>query len=77
MLVVADSVEFAVIREMLGVADSVLSKHLKVLHEVGYVALDKPVGPGGRVRTWARLTPAGRDAYGGHVAALRALMVEP
>lgn len=76
MLVVADAVEFATLREMLGVADSVLSKHLKVLQEAGYVTLEKPVGPGGRVRTWVRLTPAGRSAYDGHVAALRELMIE-
>ena len=73
-LAVAESVEFAAIRELLGVADSVLSKHLKVLLDAGYVALDKPIGHGGRVRTWVRPTPAGRRAYDSHVAALLALV---
>ena len=67
------STEFATLREALDVADSVLSKHLEVLQEAGYVSLAKPSGPG-RVRTRVELTPAGRAAYAGHVAALRALV---
>lgn len=65
--------EFGAIRDMLGVADSVTSKHLKVLEEAGYVMLTKPTGKG-RVKTWAALTPAGRGAYAEHVAALKALI---
>lgn len=76
-LAVAESVEFATIREMLGVADSVCSKHLKVLADAGYVALDKPVGRGGRVRTWVRPTPEGRRAYDAHIAALLELVAAP
>ena len=76
-LAVAESVEFAAIREMLGVADSVLSKHLKVLQDAGYVVLDRPVRRGGRVRTWVRPSPEGRRAYDAHVAALLELMAAP
>lgn len=65
--------EFATIRDMLGVADSVVSKHLKVLQEAGYVKLSKPAG-NGRIRTWVELTRDGRNAYSGHVAALRQLV---
>ena len=65
--------EFGTIRDMLGVADSVTSKQLKVLEEAGYVLLTKPTGKG-RVKTWAALTPAGTRAYQGHVAALRDLI---
>lgn len=65
--------EFATLRELLGVADSVVSKHLKVLNDAGYVTISKPTGRG-RVRTWVELTPAGRDAYRGHVAALKQLV---
>ncbi|MFQ4149190.1 transcriptional regulator [Arthrobacter sp. LAPM80] len=68
-----DRAEFSVIRDMLGVADSVTSKQLKVLEEVGYVKLSKPTGKG-RVKTWAGLTSAGRQAYEAHVAALKALI---
>jgi DNA-binding MarR family transcriptional regulator len=58
---------------LLGVADSVLSKHLKVLQDAGYVTLSKPTGRG-RVKTWASLTPAGKRAYAAHVAALKKLL---
>ncbi|RAN79169.1 MarR family transcriptional regulator [Bacillus sp. SRB_336] len=68
-----DRAAFSVIRDMLGVADSVTSKHLKVLEDAGYVKLSKPSGKG-RVKTWAELTPAGTRAYTEHVAALKALI---
>ncbi|MEG9225111.1 transcriptional regulator [Aeromicrobium sp. Sec7.5] len=66
------SAEFSALRDVLEVADSVVSKHLKVLTEAGYVKLEKPTGRG-RVRTWVRLTEEGRRAYRGHVAALRSI----
>ncbi|GAA1738890.1 transcriptional regulator [Aeromicrobium alkaliterrae] len=66
------SAEFGAVRDLLGVADSVVSKHVKVLVDAGYVELEKPTGRG-RVRTWVHLTPAGRAAYRGHVAALRGI----
>ena len=66
------SAEFGALRELLDVADSVVSKHLKVLTEAGYVELEKPTGRG-RVRTWVRLTESGRSAYRGHVQALRGI----
>lgn len=72
----SSSAEFSALRDRLGVADSVLSKHLKVLQDAGYVAMAKPTGRG-RVKTWVSLTPAGRDAYARHVAALKALFDTP
>lgn len=69
----SSSAEFSVLRELLGVADSVLSKHLKVLQEAGYLAVSKPTGRG-RVKTWVRLTPEGSRAYARHVAALKRLI---
>ena len=65
--------EFALLREMAGVSDSVLSKHLSGLGDAGYVTLRK-ANAGGRVRTWASATRAGRTAFRGHVAALQALV---
>ncbi|MFZ2504408.1 MAG: transcriptional regulator [Nocardioides sp.] len=73
MLAAVDSMEFGAIRDDLRVADSVLSKQLKVLVEAGYVQLDKPQGRGGKVRTWAHLTRSGRAALAGHLAELRRL----
>jgi DNA-binding MarR family transcriptional regulator len=70
----ASSAEFSALRDLLGVADSVLSKHLKVLQDAGYVAITKPTGHGGRVRTWVALTPTGRRSYAAYVATLRGLI---
>jgi DNA-binding MarR family transcriptional regulator len=72
MLSATNEVEFAALREALGVSDSVLSKQLKALEDAGYVIVKKsPLD--GRTRTWAALTPAGKDAFNGHVAELRRL----
>jgi DNA-binding MarR family transcriptional regulator len=65
--------EFRVLREELGVSDSVLSKHLSELESAGYVRLRKDV-VGGRRRTWASLTAAGRQAFASHVRALQHLV---
>jgi DNA-binding MarR family transcriptional regulator len=69
----SSSAEFSVLRDLLGVADSVLSKHLKVLQDAGYLTVSKPTGRG-RVKTWVHLTPEGRRAYTEHVAALKRLL---
>ncbi|AWB85322.1 transcriptional regulator [Mycetocola zhujimingii] len=65
------STEFALLRDTLGVSDPTLSKHLKQLENAGYLKLVKGPGLGGRTRTWAELTDAGRAAFDGHVAFLR------
>lgn len=72
MLVNVTEMEFATAREALGVSDSVLSKHLAQLGEGGYVTLRKATVLT-RQRTWIAVTPAGRRAFAGHVAALQAL----
>jgi DNA-binding MarR family transcriptional regulator len=64
--------EFAALKEVTGVADSVLSKHLSALGEAGYVKLRKAARDG-RQRTWASLTGKGRKAFAAHMAALHAL----
>ncbi|WP_448661092.1 transcriptional regulator [Sphingomonas sp. CJ20] len=68
----ADEVEFATLRDMLEVSDSVLSKHIKQLEEADYVKLRK-AALGGRQRTWVALTRAGKKAFASHVKALQAL----
>lgn len=73
VLAKVDEAEFAVLRDITGVSDSVLSKHLAALGEAKYVTLRKaPVD--GRQRTWARMTGAGRKAFAAHMAALHALV---
>jgi DNA-binding MarR family transcriptional regulator len=73
MLSAVDSADFATVRDGLHVADSVLSKHVRVLQEAGYVAVHK-AARASRVRTTLSLTEAGRAAYEGHVAALHAIV---
>jgi DNA-binding MarR family transcriptional regulator len=65
--------EFQVLRDELGVSDSVLSKHLKQLEEAGYVVFRKGA-VSGRQRMWAGLTKSGREAFSGHVMALNQLV---
>ena len=64
--------EFGVVRDIVGVSDSVLSKHLSQLQEAGYVKLRK-ASLDGRQRTWLSITRAGRRAFAAHLAALQAL----
>jgi len=73
MLAAAEWASFAVIRDGLGVSDSALSKQLALLENAGYVEIRKSF-VGKRPRTTARLTPAGRAAFAGHVAALEELL---
>jgi DNA-binding MarR family transcriptional regulator len=73
ILSAVSSADFAAVRDGLRVADSVLSKHVRVLHEAGYVEVHKSTCAS-RVRTSLSLTEAGRAAYDGHVAALRAIV---
>jgi len=73
LLAAVDSMEFGAVRDELGVADSVLSKQLKVLVDAGYVATSSSRAETGRPRKWLTLTGAGRRAFAGHMAALREL----
>lgn len=70
-----DQAEFALLRETLGVSDSVVSKQIKALEDAGYVKVSKSLVDR-RTRTWVQFTKAGRKAYRGHVAALKA-MIDP
>jgi DNA-binding MarR family transcriptional regulator len=73
MLTAVSEAEFATIRDALDVSDSVLSKHLGALEEVGYLRRRKGILRGRRT-TWISLTAKGRKALSAHVAALRALI---
>ena len=64
--------EFQVIRDELGVSDSVLSKHLRRVEEAGYVKSRKDA-VNGRQRMWVFLTKSGRKALTGHVEQLKHL----
>jgi DNA-binding MarR family transcriptional regulator len=72
-LTAVSEAEFATVRDALAVSDSVLSKHLGALEEVGYLRRHKRIHRGRRT-TWISLTPRGRSALRAHVTALRALI---
>ena len=69
MLASAAEAEFAMLRDAIEVSDSVMSKHIKMLEDAGYVSVRKAAASG-RQRTWLALTAKGRKAFAGHVAEL-------
>ena len=73
LLAGADWVDFAFVRDRLELSDSALSKQFMTLEQAGYLAVDRRVVEGRR-RVRVRLTPAGRSAFEGHVAALRQIV---
>ena len=70
MLTAVSEAEFAVLRDGMGVSDSVLSKHVATLAEAGYLRSHKGTHEGRRT-TWVALSPTGRKVLSNHVAALR------
>lgn len=69
-----DEIDFAVLRDTLGISDASLSKHLKVLTEAGYVSTTKTRSPqrsDARRLLWITLTRAGQRAFDAHMAELR------
>jgi DNA-binding MarR family transcriptional regulator len=67
--------EFSTVQERLAVSASVLSKHVSVLIDAGYVKQRKATRDT-RQRVWLQLTDSGRTAYRAHLAALRAIVGE-
>ncbi|MGY2065811.1 transcriptional regulator [Blastococcus sp. SYSU DS0619] len=75
-----DRIDFAVLRDSLGISDTALSKHLKVLADAGYVAVTKSASPtrtDARRLTLVEQTTAGRRAFDAHMAELRRIAVGP
>jgi DNA-binding MarR family transcriptional regulator len=70
LLAAVDLMEFAAVRDAVGVSDSVLSKHVKQLEDAGYVEVQKATRAS-RLRTSLSLTKDGRRAFDAHVAELR------
>jgi DNA-binding MarR family transcriptional regulator len=58
LLSAVEEAEFSVVREAIDVSDSVLSKHVRQLEDVGYVKVNKRTSER-RQRTWLSLTPQG------------------
>lgn len=73
VLAKVDDIEFATLRDIVAVSDSVLSKHLSSLVDAGYAKLSK-AKQDGRQRTWAALTRKGKRAFASHMRALAELV---
>ncbi len=73
LLDTAGEAEFGMVQQQLDVSPSVLSKHVTVLMDAGYVEQRKAVRDT-RQRVWLKLTRRGREAYRAHHAALRAIV---
>jgi DNA-binding MarR family transcriptional regulator len=73
LLASADWIDFSFVRDRLGLSDSALSKQFSTLEAAGYISIERPVSDRRR-RVRVRLTAAGRRAFEGHVAALRAVV---
>jgi DNA-binding MarR family transcriptional regulator len=69
----AKRADFSTLRDLLGLTDGNLSRHVRVLEDAGLVQVQKGY-EGRRPRTWIASTPAGRDALEAELAALRELI---
>ncbi len=73
LLAATDWADFAFVRDRLGISDSALSKQFTTLEEAGYISVQRPL-ENHRRRVRAALTPCGRAAFEGHVAALQSVL---
>ncbi|MFY9265368.1 MAG: transcriptional regulator [Solirubrobacterales bacterium] len=65
--------DFSSLRDVLGLSDGNLARHLDVLAQAGLVTIAKDL-KGSRPRTWISATGAGRKALAAEVTALRRLI---
>ena len=66
-------VDFTFLKDRLRLTDGNLGAHLSTLEAAGYIAVKKEF-VARRPKTFVAATPAGRTAFGSHVAALRAIL---
>lgn len=72
-LATADRIDFRYLRDLVQVSDSLLSKHMSLLEEAGYVQVTKGY-QGKRPRTWFSLTGPGKAAFDQYRAALQEII---
>ncbi|HEY1848206.1 MAG TPA: transcriptional regulator [Opitutaceae bacterium] len=68
-----ERVDFSYLKESLALTDGNLGAHLATLEAKGYVKLEKEF-VGRRPKTFLSVTPGGRTAFAGHVAALQSIL---
>ncbi|HEY1792494.1 MAG TPA: transcriptional regulator [Opitutaceae bacterium] len=69
-------VDFSFLKDSLALTDGNLGAHLSTLESKGYVTVEKEF-VGRRPKTFLSVTAPGKDAFQGHVEALRAILSSP
>jgi DNA-binding MarR family transcriptional regulator len=69
-----ERVDFSYMKDLIGLTDGNLGAHLATLEGKGYIALTKEFVVR-KPKTFISVTPAGRAAFNGHVAALKAILL--
>ena len=73
VLTEAHRADFVYLRETLALTDGNLARHLGVLEQAGYIALEKTF-ENRKPRTWVTITREGRRAFAAELTTLRALL---
>lgn len=68
-----EQVEFTYLRDLLKLTDGNLGAHLTKLEEAGYIKIEKTF-VARKPRTFVSATGKGRDAFEGHVVALKEII---
>lgn len=68
-------IDFVSLRDVLGLTDGNLSRHLATLEAAGYVTIEKTF-ENRKPRTWISATRAGRKALAAEIDALREIVAE-
>ncbi|WP_217625101.1 transcriptional regulator [Bifidobacterium sp. SO4] len=72
ILATVDELQFAAIRDTLGMNDAACSKHLKTLADCGYVSVSKREADDSRhMVRWYAMTPTGCAAFEAHLAEIK------
>lgn len=66
-------IDFVALRDLLGLTNGNLSRHLTTLEAAGYIKLEK-VFENRKPRTWITATPSGRRALKAEIDALREIV---
>jgi len=73
VLMVNESADFSMLKELLGVTDGNLASHVKALEAEGYILVEKQF-IGKRPNTSYRATNVGKEAFTAHIDALEKLI---
>lgn len=72
-LEIGEQMDFVYLRNLLKVTDGNLGAHLVKLEEAGYVSIEKTF-VARKPRTFISVTGKGRDAFAGHITALKQII---